>query len=463
MRRYASIAETFFGLAFLILTSSVFAASLDDTLSRAKAQLQAGHNAAALQTLQAQADQYAGTPRFDYLYGVAARRTGHPAEASFALERVVLVQPDNADARLELAAAYLDLSRRNAALREMQPLAGVSLTPEQSARRKELEKQAGAGAAGGQESGFGGYLTLEAGHDSNVSTSTDQDYIYQPFGPPPSIVPQSTMSSPYSAVRGGLQYAGRVTENQKATVFTSGWYRNNERDTADTYDEQGWQGGAQWGWSFTPGQTWDVRASYGGLRLDYKKYYRQGDVSTGWTLLPTNNQPGLRVRFGWHNVRYHDSHSQQLSQYDYERWHLLTGTDFRFSEKWRLHLNLLLAMENATGNRPGDDARDVGFSEILEWRPLPRHRFDLAVGASRRSYQDDYPTYLQGPAPILGPQAIGPKQRIDTRFDATLGWRWLFMKNWELRARVQHRTQDSSVTIYSYDRTIGSLAVSRYF
>src|SRR5512138_1099814 len=49
-----------------------------------------------------------GTPLFDYLLGLAALDSGHPADAAFALERVVAAQPDFAGARIELARAQFE-------------------------------------------------------------------------------------------------------------------------------------------------------------------------------------------------------------------------------------------------------------------------------------------------------------------------------------------------------------------
>ena len=47
-----------------------------------------------------------GDPQFDYYYGVAAIDAGHASQGVFALERVLLLYPDEHAARLELARGY---------------------------------------------------------------------------------------------------------------------------------------------------------------------------------------------------------------------------------------------------------------------------------------------------------------------------------------------------------------------
>ena len=51
-------------------------------------------------------EQNEGDPEFDYLFGMAAIDTGEISKGIFSLERVLIVQPNNHPARLELARAY---------------------------------------------------------------------------------------------------------------------------------------------------------------------------------------------------------------------------------------------------------------------------------------------------------------------------------------------------------------------
>ena len=54
-------------------------------------------------------EEMEGDPYFDYVYGVSAIDTGHASQGVFALERVLLVFPEDHVARLELARGYFIL------------------------------------------------------------------------------------------------------------------------------------------------------------------------------------------------------------------------------------------------------------------------------------------------------------------------------------------------------------------
>jgi hypothetical protein len=84
-------------------------------LSEAKRLLDSGKAGEAYALLSEQEIALAGTPDFDYLFGIAALDTHRARDAVFALERVVAEQPDFLGARMDLARAQLELGRRSLA------------------------------------------------------------------------------------------------------------------------------------------------------------------------------------------------------------------------------------------------------------------------------------------------------------------------------------------------------------
>ncbi len=83
------------------------------------AQLNAeGRSAEAYNLAIQQLAQLEGEPAFDLHYGVAAVDTGRASEGAFALERVLMNQPTNDYARLELGRAYFALEEDDRAERE---------------------------------------------------------------------------------------------------------------------------------------------------------------------------------------------------------------------------------------------------------------------------------------------------------------------------------------------------------
>ena len=75
---------------------------------------------AAYAQLQPRLASDAGTPAFDYLFGVAALETHHAVEAIFAFERVLDAQPDNAEARAYLARALFEAGENDSARKEFE-------------------------------------------------------------------------------------------------------------------------------------------------------------------------------------------------------------------------------------------------------------------------------------------------------------------------------------------------------
>jgi hypothetical protein len=84
-------------------------------LSEAKTLLDGGKPAEAYALLSDHEVELAGTPEFDYLFGIAALDAHRAKEAVFALERVVADRPDFLGARMDLARAQLQLGQRSLA------------------------------------------------------------------------------------------------------------------------------------------------------------------------------------------------------------------------------------------------------------------------------------------------------------------------------------------------------------
>ena len=85
---------------------------LPTVLGEARTLLDAGKPREAYALLTEHEVAFAGTPEYDYLFGLAALDSKRPKEAAFALERVVAGQPDFLGARMDLARAQLALGQR---------------------------------------------------------------------------------------------------------------------------------------------------------------------------------------------------------------------------------------------------------------------------------------------------------------------------------------------------------------
>ena len=96
----------------LLLATTIFGASSalavgapSTVLDEARRLIADGQAADAERLLAMHELEMAGQPLFDYLFGVAALDSGHPAAAVPAFERVLAGEPDSASARLEFGRA----------------------------------------------------------------------------------------------------------------------------------------------------------------------------------------------------------------------------------------------------------------------------------------------------------------------------------------------------------------------
>ena len=80
-----------------------------------------------------------GDPTFDFFYGIAAIDAGHPGEGVLALERYILVYPNNGDARFHLARGYFILGEDQRARDEFETLLPKSAGEQQVAIERYLD------------------------------------------------------------------------------------------------------------------------------------------------------------------------------------------------------------------------------------------------------------------------------------------------------------------------------------
>ena len=142
-------------------------------LSEAKRLLDEGKAREAYSLLAERETDLAGTPGFDYLFGVAALDIHRAREAAFALERVVAEQPDFLGARMDLARAQLELGQRSQAREQFRYL--LTQQPPEETR---LVIQRYLDSIGERDTHvsarWSALAQVGAGYDSNANGSTSE-------------------------------------------------------------------------------------------------------------------------------------------------------------------------------------------------------------------------------------------------------------------------------------------------
>ncbi len=159
-----------------ILLCVSFPASADAITDRAKVLLQRRDAQAAYKLLLPLEPQRAGDPEYDYLLGIAALDAGDPERAVFALERVLAMQPDNLQARAEIARAYLAMGEREAAKREFEAVRARQVPAEV---RVAIERFLSAIAAA-EHTRIDRYAEFTFGYDTNINSATGMSSIAIP-------------------------------------------------------------------------------------------------------------------------------------------------------------------------------------------------------------------------------------------------------------------------------------------
>ncbi len=158
-----------------LLSAPALAASVE-------ALVKAGKYQEAYQQGLAQQEAREGTPSFDAAFAEAALRSGHPGDALFAFDRLLVLNPNNADARLGLAEAKIALKDRKGARVELVVAGQQRLTPGQRSRLNDLRALAEQAGAEGDQKGL--WVGFDVGHDSNVNEGTYHGSFATAFTPP---------------------------------------------------------------------------------------------------------------------------------------------------------------------------------------------------------------------------------------------------------------------------------------
>lgn len=169
------------GLAISFTLVATVGVTADEALyAKARDLLAKRRGAEAYEVLKPAVATKAGDPEFDLLYGMSAIDAGKPTEATFALERVLDVQPDNAAAQAELGRAYYEMGENDAAKAQFEQVRGEKLPPtvQQNVDRYlaaiDVRNEA-------RRTTYRAYVEVGAGYDSNVNSATDQTQIIVPL------------------------------------------------------------------------------------------------------------------------------------------------------------------------------------------------------------------------------------------------------------------------------------------
>lgn len=158
-----------FALSGLLLAAPAHAA-WDATLRNALALAESGAAQQAFELLEPLEMERSGDPDYDLVLGIAANQSGHHTRAIFALERTLMVNPNNARARAELGHALYAVGD-NAGAKTMLGQAKAQGIPNEAARSIDQLLQTIDRVESEASSSTRAYVEAVLGHDNNVNSA----------------------------------------------------------------------------------------------------------------------------------------------------------------------------------------------------------------------------------------------------------------------------------------------------
>ncbi|KQP15083.1 hypothetical protein ASF43_13690 [Pseudorhodoferax sp. Leaf267] len=404
-----------------------------------------GQPQAAFAILEPLEPERARDPAYSFLLGISALDAGHNARAIFALERAVLLNPEDNLARAELARAYLAAGETAEARTELRRARQGQMPAEAAAAIDRVLGAIDQEPVDTTASIWRGYVEGFAGHDSNANSATAAGQFALPaFGG--IVFEMSPENQRRSAAFGGAGAGLGVRlplnaawELEAAVNARTTFYRH-----ADAFDSRYLDASA--GVAYTRGASRFTTALQGNLQdIDRQRYRRNAGLSAQWQYtLDRLSQVSVFAQHGRLDYAIDPTRDADRTVYGLgyaralnEGRQVAYGSVYRAQEKPRAS-----GVENyghrAVGARAGAEATLTD-----RWQAF------AAVQYERRRYGGSEPFFDMG--------------RVDRQFDFTTGLHFKPAPAWRISPQLAFVRAQSNVVLFEYRRVIWQLAVRREF
>jgi len=431
------------------------ATEYDKLLKNAQALIDSGKAAQAYALLQPLEFEHAGDVRFDYLLGIAALDNDRPDMATFALERVLAVNPDYFAARMEMAHAYFQLGDLQRARTEFSAL--LKQNPATSTKNN-IEKYIMAidDQEAGKRTYFSGYLAGSIGRNSNVNSSgsaaevfIDSQGIVAPLDPD-----NIKAADNYYTLAAGGEIKYHWTP--RWGIYAAGDVRQLNHHSLKQFNALNL--------AMRAGVVYDtklnnIRVSLlnGQYKLDGARHSEADGYQATWQhTFSSHNQfnafaQSIKYRFVELLLQPNDIDQRSIGL----GWqHVLTGGKSALSGS--MHYGdeqdvapIITATINPSGGRNDGGKHFSGLR--VGYQTMWGDTTVLYANAGTQSSNYDKINYH-----FL-------RQREDRLHDVKLGANWQWTKSWQLRPQLSYAKNDSNIALYGYDRIDFAVTLRREF
>lgn len=429
------------GVALALCTSSAALAVVDGPVGQADQLVQARRAAEAYRLLAPLTATRAGDPDFDYVLGLAAVDSGRPAEAIIALQRVLALQPANAQARAELARAYALAGDADTARREFDTVVGDPTLPDPVRQRfNGILSQLDRSISGGGTD-VTGFAEASFGYDSNINSATSQSSLVIPLFAGLGAATLSGSALEDSDAYGRLDAGASVIHglSRQARVFASVLGSTKENLDDDVFDQASVTGTG--GYSYTTVSRKVVSGSLQaqGFWLSGSRY-RDSLGGTAQVTTPLAGGAALSFAGQYFKIRYPTDRLRDADRY-------VLGASYA----WRQGVVSLQAGQETTDDAAADQFshRFVGANGAYEHPVATGLTLVGSLGGEVRDYEAADPLFLV--------------TRKDKQFDAVVGLRMNLRERLILKPQVTYTASSSNIALYDYDRVTAAVTLRAEF
>ncbi len=387
---------------------------------------------------------HAGNPDFDYLYGRAALAAGHPDEAIFALQRVLIVRSADDRARLALAQAYARTGEKVSAERELDIVLAHHPAPEiaknAAALRSSLKRPLRAAKSRS-------FVEFGLGYDSNVNAAPSATVLALPAG---TVQPISAYAAYYPAnlvldpnyqskgdgfgrLAFGLNTYQPFASREFAFGSVAGYENANFSEGQFDTTLVNLVGGA--GIDFGRNR-FSLPLYHQEFLVDHRRYRQYDALGLAWTYrLEAASLISLSGQYG--DYSYQDQSPQDT---DSGVVALSWSQEFTTASEPRLSGSLYR----------GTDAAKNGL-----YSNFGRRYYGVAAEGSYSAFihQRPYASVLYQHSDYDGADPGIPRVRKENFSRLAAGWNWQFRPDWGLRVEANYTVNSSNITLYEYHRS----------
>ncbi|MGA7594879.1 MAG: tetratricopeptide repeat protein [Gallionella sp.] len=407
--------------------------------------INSGKAADAYALLAPQQAKLAGDPDYDYLLGVAALDSGKPDQAIFALERVLAVNPNNLQARAEIARAYFVTGEKGLARQEFEAVQSRHPPKEVNATIQKFLDAINQGQ--GSSTLMSGYLEGAVGSDSNVNSATGSSQVAIPaFGGAIATLNASGVEtrdsfanisgggnirhalSPDWSVFGGASFDERLNSTQH--VFNTGTINGNV-GLGLTRARDSYSAALQL-------QSFDV---------DSKRYRSGAGMTMQWQRNLQNSSSQFSSYIQYTDLKYPDQSVRDANRYVLgTAYAIVLGGNYTPA----VYLGLYAGEEKEKQSGvPYLGQKLYGVRTGGEMNIAEQAKLFGSVSVESRHYGGDDPFFLV--------------TRKDTQADLNVGVKFVLRKVWTLAPQLAYTKNQSNIIIDEYKRTVLSVSLRREF